>query len=379
MRSSLIFLLVLAFVLTLAKREEQHAARAGNADWPQFRGNHELTGVPGSALPETLNLLWSYEAGDSIESSAAIVNGTVFVGSRSGKLVALDLGNGKVRWKYDAGQPIGESSASVRNGLVTVGDLSGTLHGVSAEDGRRVWAFKTNGEIKSSPVIIDGKVLVGSYDEHLYSVSARSGQLIWKLRTNGPLHCTPAVSGGLTFISGCDEVFRGVRIADGKEIFQIPSGGYTGASPALMAQTAFFGTFRNEVLAVDLGLRRIVWRYQHPQRQFPFYSSAAVVDGKVAGGRVVIGGRDKMVHCLDAKTGKGIWTFATRGRVESSPAIAGGRVYVGSHDGRLYVLDLKTGAKLWEFNAGAPLSASPAIGSGRLVVGSQDGVLYCFG
>ena len=141
-----------------------------------------------------------------------------------------------------------------------------------------------------------------------------------------------------------------------------------------MAQTAFFGTFRNEVLAVDLGSRRIAWRYQHLQRQFPFYSSAAVV-----GDRVVVGGRDKMVHCLNAKTGKEIWTFATRGRVESSPAIAGGRVYVGSHDGRLYVLDLKTGAKLWEFNVGAPLSASPAIGSSRLVIGSQDGVLYCFG
>ena len=378
MRKFLIFLLVLAFILAQANREEVDSApagnRAGNKDWPQFRGNHELTGVPGSALPETLNLLWSHETGGSIESSAAIADGVVYVGAHSGELIALDLRDGKVRWKYGAGEPIGESSACVRNGLVTVGDLSGTLHAVSAKDGSRVWTFETNGEIKSSPVIIDGKVLVGSYDEHLYCVSARSGKLIWKLRTNGPVHCTPAVSGGLTFVSGCDEVFRAVRISDGKEMFQVSSGGYTGASPALMAQTAFFGTFGNEVLAVNLGQRRIAWRYQHQQRQFPFYSSAAVVDGKV-----IVGGRDKMVHCLNAKTGKAIWTFATRGRVESSPAIAGGRVYVGSNDGRLYVLDLKTGAKLWEFHAGAPLSASPAIGSGRLVIGSQDGVLYCFG
>ena len=301
--SFLISLLVLAFILAQANREELDSApagnRAGNKNWPQFRGNHELTGVPGSALPETLNLLWSYEAGSSIESSAAIADGVVFVGAHSGELIALDLRNGKVRWAYDAGGPIGESSACVRNGLVTVGDLSGTLHAVSAKDGSRVWTFETNGEIKSSPVIIDGKVLVGSYDEHLYCVSARTGKLIWKLRTNGPVHCTPAASGGLTFISGCDEVFRGVRISDGNEMFQVSSGGYTGASPALMAQTAFFGTFGNEVLAVNLGQRRIAWRYQHQQRQFPFYSSAAV-----AGDRVVVGGRDKMVHCLNAKTGK---------------------------------------------------------------------------
>jgi outer membrane protein assembly factor BamB len=77
--------------------------------------------------------------------------------------------------------------------------------------------------------------------------------------------------------------------------------------------------------------------------------------------------------------GKSAWTFATRARVESSPAIAGGRVFVGSNDGRFYVLSLANGAKLWEFNAGAPLSASPAIANGRIVIGSQDGRLYCFG
>ena len=85
-----------------------------------------------------------------------------------------------------------------------------------------------------------------------------------------------------------------------------------------------------------------------------------------------------MVHGLDL-SGKGVWTFATRARVESSPAIADGRVFVGSNDGRFYVLGLANGDKLWEFNAGAPLSASPAIAKGRIVIGSQDGKLYCFG
>jgi outer membrane protein assembly factor BamB len=86
-----------------------------------------------------------------------------------------------------------------------------------------------------------------------------------------------------------------------------------------------------------------------------------------------------MVHCLNAKTGKAFWTFATKARVESSPTLADGRVFVGSNDGRFYVLDFQTGAKLWEFNAGAPLSASAAIASGKIVIGSQDGRLYCFG
>jgi len=137
---------------------------------------------------------------------------------------------------------------------------------------------------------------------------------------------------------------------------------------------AFYGTFANEVIAVNLRTHRVAWRYINRQRQFPYYSSAGVVEG-----RVLIGGRDKMVHCLNAATGKQLWTFMTRARVESSPALADGRVFIGSNDGKLYVLDYKTGAKVWEFTAGAPLSASPAIAAGRIVIGSEDGRLYCFG
>jgi outer membrane protein assembly factor BamB len=85
-----------------------------------------------------------------------------------------------------------------------------------------------------------------------------------------------------------------------------------------------------------------------------------------------------MVHGLSL-AGKGAWTFDTRARVESSPAVAAGRVFIGSNDGRFYVLNLTNGAKLWEFDAGAPLSASPAIARGRIVIGAQDGRLYCFG
>jgi outer membrane protein assembly factor BamB len=217
-------------------------------------------------------------------------------------------------------------------------------------------------------------VLIGSYDEHLYCVSVSNGALLWKFRTGGPVHCTAGVSNGMAHIAGCDETFRAIRIADGKEVFHIASGAYTGASPALVGRKAFYGTFNNEVLGVNLTTRRIAWRYRNRKRQFPYYSSAAVAEG-----RVVVGGRDKMVHCMDSTTGKELWTFMTRARVESSPALADGRAFIGSNDGKFYVLDYKTGAKVWEFTAGAPLSASPAIAAGRVVIGSEDGRLYCFG
>jgi outer membrane protein assembly factor BamB len=128
------------------------------------------------------------------------------------------------------------------------------------------------------------------------------------------------------------------------------------------------------VLALDLTRRQVLWRHTDPDRRFPYYASAAIANGKV-----IVGGRDKLVRAIDARTGKDAWTFATRARVDSSPVVAGGRVYVGSSDNRLYVLDLETGRKLFEYDAGSGLTASPAVAGGMVVIGSQSGELFAFG
>ena len=157
-------------------------------------------------------------------------------------------------------------------------------------------------------------------------------------------------------------------------LYEIAAGAYTGASPVIDGDRAYFGTFDNEVLGLDLKGRKILWRFSDPDRQFPFYSSAAVSDG-----RIFLGGRDRMVRAIETATGKLAWTFASRSRVDSSPVVAGDRVFVGSSDNRLYALDRATGQKSWEFDTGAAVTASPAIAGGRLVIGSQNGTIYCFG
>ena len=82
---------------------------------------------------------------------------------------------------------------------------------------------------------------------------------------------------------------------------------------------------------------------------------------------------------LEAKTGTPLWTFTTRARADSSPAIAGGRVFVGSNDGRVYGLDLASGKKVWEYEAASPVTSSPAVAKGKVVVATADGQVICFG
>jgi outer membrane protein assembly factor BamB len=358
--------------LPFARRAAGQGPAAPPDAWPQFRKDASLTGVAQAPLGATLKEIWSFEAGEAVDSSAAIADGVAYVGDRTGRLLALDLGTGALRWKYEAGAEIGESSPAVAGGVVYVGDMAGVVHAVDARDGKRRWTAKTGKEIKASPVVAEGRVLIGSYDQYLYGLDARS--VAFKVETEGPVHATAAVADGLAFITGCDERLRAVRIADGTQAYEIASGAYTGASPVVGGGRAYYGTFDNQVLGVDLRARRIVWRYEHPVRKFPFYSSAAL-----AGGLLVLGGRDKLVHALDPATGEEKWTFATQARIDSSPAVAGSRVYVGSNDGRLYVLDLASGKVLQEWNAGAPLAASPAIAAARLVIGSGDGRVFGLG
>ena len=109
-------------------------------------------------------------------------------------------------------------------------------------------------------------------------------------------------------------------------------------------------------------------------REFPFLSSPAVTSN-----RVLFGGRDKFLRCLDRATGTNVWSFPTRGKVDSSPVVCGDKVVVGSDDGRLYIVSLNSGKELWSYEIGRAIGSSPAVVGGKIVIGCDDGNVYCFG
>jgi outer membrane protein assembly factor BamB len=101
----------MAFFLASILAAFSISAQAPPTAWPQFRGSPALHGTTDATLPPSLKLLWTYEAGDAIESSAAIADGVVYVGSQNGDLHAVNLADGSLKWKYKASPDgIGESS-----------------------------------------------------------------------------------------------------------------------------------------------------------------------------------------------------------------------------------------------------------------------------
>lgn len=141
---------------------EQESLRATERSWPLFRGDIEATGVAVSPLPDQLQLLWKYELPEgSFQSAAAIVDGVVYLADAAGKVVALNLADGRERWKVEAS--IGFSAApTVYKQRIYLGDVEGKFHCLKAEDGQTVWNMSVNSEIDSSATVYQGQVLFGT-------------------------------------------------------------------------------------------------------------------------------------------------------------------------------------------------------------------------
>ena len=342
--------------------------------WPMFRGNPAATGVASSPLAEELTLFWRQDLGSAITSTAAIVDGRVYVGTNGHGVFALDLRSGRRLWTHPLEAAV-SASPCVKNGRVFVGDGDGVVHAIDAASGEGLWTFAAEGEIASSPVVVGDDLLVASYDGKLYCLAAATGEERWTSDMEQEINPTPSVGDGGVLIAGCRSgLVRLVELATGSKTFEIEIEGAILGSPARSGHLAVVPTYGGKVVCLDLAEGRTAWEFKAEQAGVSFHASPAVV-----GQRVIVAGGDNLLRCLRLADGKELWQFAAKGDIRSSPVVAGSRVYVGSHDGNLYVVDLDSGRKLWHFAAGEPFTASPAVGYGRLVIGNENGLLYCFG
>ncbi|WP_300703320.1 PQQ-binding-like beta-propeller repeat protein [Bacteroides sp.] len=83
-----------------------------------------------------------------------------------------------------------------------------------------------------------------------------------------------------------------------------------------------------------------------------------------------------MVHALDVRTGKTLWTYATGNKIFSAPFITPKLVIVSSCDGYIYALDKKKGTTLWKYNTNYPIVACPVVADGAIYIGSSNGKFY---
>ena len=89
----------------------------------------------------------------------------------------------------------------------------------------------------------------------------------------------------------------------------------------------------------------------------------------VANGLVFCADSMRTLHCIDAATGKGLWTHELDGEVWASALVADGKVYIGTRRGGFWTFALSREKLLLGHVAlGSPISATAVAANGTLYV-----------
>jgi|GEM_PF-5475974 len=340
----------------------------------EFRGFDAATGKAKWTTPNPIT--------DFIASMATL-DGSVYVASAGHlgsvvlNMIGIDAKDGSVRWKQ-LDMPIGASGtlmlypdrAYIGRSALTTFDLN-------------------NGNILSTLILgnarcdgIRGSALTINNFGHYLDVTDPS-KVIWNRREITRNSCggasTPAY--GMRYSAdnrcGCYTAIRGL-IALGHQTVPAPvpdaqrlTKGPAFARPLgkdMQGWTSFLANDRREAAggpiksdkpakrwqvkittAPDTGLLANEWRIGDSW-------NGAITPPTIANGKVYVAETaGRRLVCLDADTGKELWSFVTEGRIDGPPRLTRGRAVIGCRDGSVYCLDASDGALAWKFQA-APSS-----------------------
>jgi outer membrane protein assembly factor BamB len=93
----------------------------------------------------------------------------------------------------------------------------------------------------------------------------------------------------------------------------------------------------------------------------------------VEAGLVYVGDCGRKIHCVDAQTGRSIWTHETKGEIWASPLVADGKVFFATKRGELFVFTASREKRLLhEAQMGSPISATPVAANGVLYIATMN-------
>jgi len=172
---------------TDAMRTTQLSIPPGS-DWPMYLHDPQRTAATDERVLSTTNAgqlskLWTFKTGGTIAASAAVVDGTVYVGSWDGYEYALDQMTGKLKWKTFLGitkpRPVCNppevgvtSSATVQDGVLYVGGGDAYWYALDTKTGAILWKVFTGDNSPdgghynwSSPLLYNGYAYIGVASE----------------------------------------------------------------------------------------------------------------------------------------------------------------------------------------------------------------------
>ena len=83
-------------------------------------------------------------------------------------------------WKHST-RDVVDSSPAVANGVVYVGSFDRNIYALKASTGALLWKYTTGNEVNCAPAVANGVVYVVSGDDNVYALNAATGALLWNI------------------------------------------------------------------------------------------------------------------------------------------------------------------------------------------------------
>jgi outer membrane protein assembly factor BamB len=365
--------------------------------------------VPLPTLPKGPGPKWQAKLGGAIFATAAVRDGTAYVGTTGGMFYAVSLKDGSFVWPFNAGRPVYGESLLTDEHVYFVCD-NGFLFKLDRKTGKEVWRYALGDaqaerilphqvipnsgdfDFDSSaprPTLFEGVLYVGSGDGGLHAVNAATGQRVWRFEAQGKNRTDAIIDGPRVIFASLDNYVYAVDRLTGKEVWKKNTRGPLTSSPLLIGDRLIIGNRNGLLAALNPATGEVIWR-------MVFWGSA-VESTPVAGegGLFYIGSSDlRRVSLIDSKDARVLWRTDIFGWAWPRPALTDKLVYASAigtspyqirHFGSLTAMDRRSGKIIWRWPmpecAGSWMNgfaASPAIDGHTLVVGGLDGTLYAF-
>ena len=121
-------------------------------------------------LPRPEGFVWGFQKShETFVGTPAVADDTVYIGSGSGTLFALEEYSGTLRWQFKADSSL-TTSPSVSGKTVFIGDENGILYAIDTLSGQLKWKFSVDGSLSSTPVIANGNLYLTTLTGTVYAL-----------------------------------------------------------------------------------------------------------------------------------------------------------------------------------------------------------------
>lgn len=355
--------------------------------WPMFgRSATNTSHLPNSPGPiNSMKKNWSMAMDHRVRSSPTVVNNTVFIGDRSGVLLAVRTSSGTVRWSTSLDSAI-HSSPVISGGIVFVGtgwdstSSNAQAKAFNATNGAQLWSKNVDSSALLTPVVKDGIVYFNELFGKLHAIDSHQGTDLWEARW--PLiNTTDRIVSRFNIRKAGYQM--GLTVLD--SLIVAPLDSYMGAfdieeqkmrwgfnsrplaTPAVKNNYIYVADFNGYLYSINMGGGEKQWakKFSGEMQSSPAISKGNIYFGTNAG----------KVHALGTG-GDHKWTFKAQGAVTTSPAVTETTVYIGDDAGYMYALRTNDGSKRWAFRADDSIRSSPTVAGNQLFFGSDDNRLY---